>query len=135
MSRAWGYSKKSNECEVSCCDVAKERSGEYYGYGTNLIGLWLLLNSLDPFETTVRVPSMGELSRKLIWLSANNRRDELKEEADLFLSPPAKEYGTLQSDNFDEIDERVFNMQNQEWINSFARILGLYHHSRSPLPV
>jgi len=109
-----------NAKSVICCDVAKESSDEYYGYGTNLSGLWLLVNSLNPFETTVRVPSMGELSRKLIWVSANNRRDGLKDEADLFLSPPVKEYGTLQFDKFDEIVEKGYQYAKPR-VDAFIR--------------
>lgn len=38
---------------VIAVDVAKEVNLEYYEYGNELSGLWLLWNSLNPFVQTV----------------------------------------------------------------------------------
>lgn len=89
--------------KVIAVDVSKEEIHKYYEYGCNLSGFWLLWNSLNPFVKTVRVPSMGELSQKLIWVSAVKHLSKMKDCADLFLSPPVENYGTLEYEKFDEI--------------------------------
>ncbi len=97
--------EQMNAKAAICVDVAKENPSDYYEYGTHISGLWLLLNSLNPFAKTVRVPSMGDLSQRLIWVSAFNHRRSLVDKVDLFLSPPVGNYGTLEFDKFDEIVE------------------------------
>jgi len=97
--------KQMNAKAVICVDVSQEDIEGYYDYGTSLNGFWLLWNSLNPFAETVRVPSMAEISRKLIWVSSVNHRAAVKENADLFLTPPVQQYGTLEFDRFDEIVE------------------------------
>ncbi|GFH50912.1 patatin-domain-containing protein [Chaetoceros tenuissimus] len=88
---------------VIAVDVSKQDDNDFYEYGTSLSGLWLLLNSLNPFKETVRVQSMGDLSQRLIWVSSVNHRSEIMNSVDLFLTPPVGEYGTLEYDKFDEI--------------------------------
>eukprot|EP00546_Thalassionema_frauenfeldii_P019367 CAMPEP_0178906706 /NCGR_PEP_ID=MMETSP0786-20121207/6970_1 /TAXON_ID=186022 /ORGANISM="Thalassionema frauenfeldii, Strain CCMP 1798" /LENGTH=1130 /DNA_ID=CAMNT_0020578435 /DNA_START=61 /DNA_END=3454 /DNA_ORIENTATION=+ len=97
--------EQMNAKAVICVDVAKEDTGNYFNYGTSLNGFWLLVNSLNPFVETVRVPSMGELSHKLIWVSSVNQRESVQANADLFLKPPVQQYGTLDYDKLDEIIE------------------------------
>merc|ERR1719223_1571317 len=81
---------------VIAVDVSPEESQEYYQYGDQLSGFWLLLNSWNPFVKTVRVPSMGELSSKLIWISSKKHLSNVAESVDLFLVPPVEDYGTLE---------------------------------------
>lgn len=100
--------KQMNAKAVICVDVSKESVNDYYEYGTSLSGFWLLLNSLNPFSKTVRVLSMGDLSQKLIWVSCENRRSEVLNSADLFLTPPVSEYGVLDYDKFDEIVQKGY---------------------------
>jgi len=90
---------------VIAVDVSPEDVVEYYDYGSNLSGLWLLWNSWNPFVTTVRVPSMGDLSQKLMWVSSVKHLSTVKENFDLLLTPPVHDYGTLEYDKFDEIYE------------------------------
>uniref|UniRef100_A0A7S1BAF7 PNPLA domain-containing protein n=1 Tax=Corethron hystrix TaxID=216773 RepID=A0A7S1BAF7_9STRA len=85
-------------------DVASEKEVEYYDYGTELSGLWLLWNSWNPFARTVKVPSMGDISQKLAWVNSQRHKESVvRSGVDLFLSPPVGEYGTLEFDKFDEI--------------------------------
>ena len=94
-----------NANAVICVDVSKEDTDGYYEYGTSLSGFWLMVNSLNPFTKTVRVPSMGDLSQKLIWVSSKIHLSEVMNNADLFLTPPVSHYGTLEFDKMDEIVE------------------------------
>jgi len=93
---------------VIAVDVSPESTVEYHDYGSNLSGLWLLLNSFNPFVETVSVPSMGDLSQKLMWVSAMRHLTTAKKSVDLFLTPPVHEYGTLEFDKFDEIYEKSY---------------------------
>jgi len=100
--------KQMNAKAVICVDVSKESVYDYYEYGTSLSGFWLLINSLNPFSKTVRVLSMGDLSQKLIWVSCENRRSEVLNSADLFLTPPVSDFGVLDYDKFDEIVQKGY---------------------------
>jgi lysophospholipid hydrolase len=94
---------------VIAVDVSPEKPIEYFEYGTNLSGFWLLLNSWNPFAKTVRVPSMGELSQKLIWVSSiQHLNTVVNKHVDLFIVPPVEQYGTLEYDKFDEIFEKGY---------------------------
>jgi len=93
---------------VIAVDVSPENTVEYYDYGSNLSGLWLLWNSWNPFVKTVCVPSMGDLSQKLMWVSAMRHLTTANKSVDLFLTPPVHEYGTLEFDKFDEIFEKSY---------------------------
>jgi lysophospholipid hydrolase len=101
--------EQMNAKAVICVDVSKEDDNDFYEYGTSLNGFWLLLNSFNPFTKTVRVPSMGDLSQKLIWVQATKRRSEVTETADLWLAPPVSNYGVLEYDKFDEIVQKGYD--------------------------
>jgi len=101
-------SKQMGARTVIAVDVSPEDIVEYYDYGSNLSGLWLLWNSLNPFVHTVSVPSMGDLSQKLMWVSANKHLTTVKDSFDLLLTPPVHNYGTLEYDKFDEIYEKGY---------------------------
>ena len=61
------------------------------------------MNSWNPFVKTVRIPSMGELSKRLVWINGKRHKQTVSDNCDLFLSPPTHEYGTLDFHLFDEI--------------------------------
>jgi lysophospholipid hydrolase len=88
---------------VIAVDVSGEVTHDYYEYGTHLSGFWILWNSWNPFTKTVRIPSMGELARRLIWVSSLKKSAEVADSVDLFLRPPVQDYGTLDFDKFDDI--------------------------------
>ncbi|TMW64222.1 hypothetical protein Poli38472_012844 [Pythium oligandrum] len=89
---------------VLAVDVGSEPRREYYGYGTALSGWWLLWNKLNPFSKTVIVPSMGDVSAALAYVSSEQHKERMKAECiDLYLRPPVNDYGTLQFDKKDEI--------------------------------
>jgi lysophospholipid hydrolase len=89
---------------VISVDVAAEQEREYYDYGLHLSGWWVLWNSLNPFVKTVKVPSMGDISDMLVWVSADrHRKTVVLSASDLHLKPPVQQYGTLEYDKFDEI--------------------------------
>ena len=93
---------------VIAVDVSPQTERNYYEYGTHLSGWWLLWNSWNPFVTTVQVPSMGDISDTLRWVSSDQHRKQVVHDADLYLTPPVGGYGTLEYDKFDEIIERAY---------------------------
>jgi lysophospholipid hydrolase len=93
---------------VIAVDVLPENKREYYAYGTHLSGWWLLYNSWNPFVTTVKVPSMGDISEMLVWVASERHRKSVKLHSDLHLTPPVSDVGTLEYDRFDEIVEKSY---------------------------
>lgn len=90
--------------KVIAVDVSAEAKTEFYNYGTELSGLWLLCNSWNPFVQTVKVPSMGDINERLSWVSSEiTKKDNIKNKVDLFLRPPVGQFGTLEYDKIDEI--------------------------------
>jgi len=141
--------EQMNAKAVICVDVSKEDTHDYYEYGSSLGGFWLLMNSLNPFVKTVRVPSMGvsccllesfpvstlhlyltttlnmnialqELSQKLIWVSSTNHRSAVMDNVDLFLTPPVHHYGTLEYDKIDEIVQKGYDYAKPR-VDAFIR--------------
>jgi lysophospholipid hydrolase len=96
--------KESGAKMVIAVDVSYEKVEDYYEYGMDLSGWWLIWNSWNPFTKTVRVPSMGDINERLAWISSERyKRHVVENKTDLFLRPPVDDYGTLQFDKFDEI--------------------------------
>lgn len=89
--------------KVIAVDVSREKVPEYFDYGTELSGFWLIYNSWNPFVKTVRVPSMGDINERLSWISAERFKKTNIDKIDLFLSPPVDDYGTLEYSKYDEI--------------------------------
>ncbi len=113
-------SKEFGVRSVIGVDVSREETSDYFQYGCSLSGLWLLWNSWNPFQKTVRVPSMGELSQLLIWVNSSRQQQKLADNCDLFLSPPVHEYGTLDYHRFDEIFELGY-MYSKQKIKEFIK--------------
>lgn len=86
---------------VISVDVAAEQEREYFDYGLHLSGWWVLWNSLNPFVKTVKVPSMGDISDMLVWVSADrHRKTVVLRASDLCLKPPVQQYGKQSPDAF-----------------------------------
>jgi lysophospholipid hydrolase len=106
---------------VIAVHVGRERTREYYEYGTELSGLWLLYNSWNPFVQTVKVPSMGDISRSLAFVSSERTMESvIQNNVDLFLRPPVSHFATLDYDKFDEI-ERVGYEYSKPLIEKWAK--------------
>lgn len=89
---------------IVAVDVGSEPRRDYYAYGTALSGWWLLWNKLNPFAQTVIVPSMGDVSSALAYVSSEQHKERMMAECiDLYLRPPVNGYGTLQFDKMSEI--------------------------------
>lgn len=89
---------------IFAVDVASESCTNFYAYGSTLSGWWVLWNKLNPFTKTVAVPSMGDVSAALAYVSSEQHKDRVKEECvDLYLRPPVKNYGTLEFSKMGEI--------------------------------
>lgn len=91
---------------IVAVDVGSEPRRDYFSYGSSLSGWWLLWNKINPFAKTVSVPSMGDVSVALAYVSSEQHKDRMKAECiDLYLRPPVNEYATLQFDKMEEIIE------------------------------
>lgn len=104
---------------VIAVDVSPDNERLYFEYGTHLSGWWLLWNSWNPFVKTVNVPSMGDISEMLIWVSSEQHRRAVKSCSDLHLTPPIQHIGTLEYDKFDEIVEKSYEYAKpvvDEWV-------------------
>jgi len=93
---------------VITVDVSTECKRKYFEYGTHLSGWWVLWNSWNPFLKTVQVPSMGDISDMLIWVSSEKHRKAVKLVSDLHFTPPIQDVGTLEYDRFDEVVEKSY---------------------------
>jgi len=87
-----------------------------YDYGSSLSGSWLLWNKINPFSETVRVPSMGEISSSLMWVSSERHLESTRRDprVDLFLTPPVQKYGTLEYDKYEEIVEKGYKHAKEQ---------------------
>ncbi|KAK1945045.1 Patatin-like phospholipase domain-containing protein 7 [Phytophthora citrophthora] len=106
---------------IFAVDVASESRTDFYDYGSALSGWWLLWNKLNPFAKTVSVPSMGDVSAALAYVSSEQHKERIKEECiDLYLRPPVKDYGTLEFNKSEEIIQVGYNYalpRIKDWIN------------------
>mmetsp|Transcript_9502 Transcript_9502/g.24119 ORF Transcript_9502/g.24119 Transcript_9502/m.24119 type:complete len:274 (+) Transcript_9502:138-959(+) len=96
---------------IIAVDVAPQESSDtYYNYGSSISGWWLLWNRLNPFSATARVPSMGEISERLVWVSSERQLERVRQNpaVDLYLRPPVANYGTLEFDKYDEIVKKGY---------------------------
>lgn len=92
--------------KIIAVDVSKEEKHQFYNYGVELSGLWLLWNSWNPFLKTVKIPSMSDITERLSWVSSTRaKREIIKDKVDLFLNPPVSHIGTLEYGRYDEIVE------------------------------
>lgn len=105
---------------VIAVDVTQEVILDNYEYGTHLSGWYLLWNSWNPFVKTVKIPSMGDISERLAWVSADRHKKKVKEHIDLFLEPPVANYGVLEYDKFDEIVKLGYEYAKPR-VESFAK--------------
>ena len=113
-----------NASVVISVDVTPESEREYMEYGPHRSGWWLLWNSLNPFVETVKVPSMGDISEMLSWVSSEQHRKNVRQASDLHLVPPVQDVGTLEYDRFDEIIEKSYNYAKpivDEWVARNAK--------------
>lgn len=95
---------ESGAKKVIAVDVSYEKVEDYYEYGMELSGFWLVWNSWNPFIKTVRVPSIGDVNERLAWISSERYKKHVVEnKVDLFLRPPVDDYGTLEFNKYDEI--------------------------------
>uniref|UniRef100_A0A7S2C3C3 PNPLA domain-containing protein n=1 Tax=Octactis speculum TaxID=3111310 RepID=A0A7S2C3C3_9STRA len=99
---------------VIVVDVGAEPPQHYFNFGDALSGWWLLWNKVNIFsgQVSVRVPSMGDISTSLAWVSSQKHYEsvvgDLNSVKDLYLRPPVSKYGTLEFDKFDEIVEHGY---------------------------
>merc|ERR1719343_458037 len=106
---------------VIAVDVSTESKGRYFEYGTHLSGWWVLWNRWNPFVRTVNLPTMGDISDMLIWVSSEQHRRSVKFVSDLHLTPPIQDVGTLEYDKFEEIVQKSYTYSKpivDEWFRN-----------------
>jgi len=96
-----------------------------FDYGASISGWWLLWNKLNPFATTVKVPSMGELTSTLMWVSSERHLDAMRRDprVDLLLRPPVQAYATLEFDKYDEIADKGYRHATEQLSRRMASYL------------
>lgn len=96
--------KKDGLSTVFAVDVSNETVRNYYPYGSSLSGWWLFFNKINPFQETVKVPSMGEVSAALAYVSSRQHKSRVIDESvDVFLKPSVSSFTVLEFDKIDEI--------------------------------
>lgn len=84
-------------------------------------GWWLLWNKINPFVETVVVPSMGDVSASLAYVSSVQHRNQVRRQCtDLYLKVPVEKYSVLQFDKLEELVEIGYTFAKpliREWMH------------------
>ena len=85
------------------------------------------MNKLNPFQTTVQVPSMGGLSQSLAYVCSRQRVSHVKAQyTDLFLKPPVENFTLLQFEKYVELEEIGYTYSKsliEDWMKENANTL------------
>lgn len=74
---------------VIAVDVAIGDNTDPMSYGDSLSGWYVILNSLNPFGSKLKAPTVAEIQSRLAYVSCNNRLEEVKQmEGCLYVQPP-----------------------------------------------
>eukprot|EP01135_Chromosphaera_perkinsii_P000408 Nk52_evm55s78 gene=Nk52_evmTU55s78 len=107
---------------VIAVDVSSADEMNLHDFGDELSGWWLIWNKWNPFQTTVKVPTMGEIQDRLAYLGNVRQMEALKASDDIqYLRPPIEQYGTLQFKSHKDIYETGFKYGKaivQDWIDN-----------------
>ncbi|XP_050544185.1 neuropathy target esterase sws-like isoform X2 [Daktulosphaira vitifoliae] len=91
---------------VLAIDVGSQDDMDFTNYGDSLSGFWLLWKKLNPFTTSVKVPSLPDIQSRLAYVSCVRKLEVVKSsEYCQYIRPPIDKYKTLQFASFEEIKE------------------------------
>jgi hypothetical protein len=83
--------------------------------GDSLSGWWLLWKNINPFASKVRIPNISDIQSQLAYLSCEKMLLEIKRQKYCrYMSPPVKQYGTLEFGSFDAIFQTGYDYGMKE---------------------
>ncbi|CAF3432687.1 unnamed protein product [Rotaria socialis] len=91
---------------VLAVDVGAQDEQNFYNFGDQLSGWWLLYKRWNIWSTPVKVPELSEIQTRLAYVSCQRQLEIVKNSNYCeYLRPPIDRYRTLQFGSFDEIRE------------------------------
>jgi lysophospholipid hydrolase len=96
---SWNPFAKTVKASIAT-EYATRLDGDFVRSGFETIDSLVCLSA-----SIQQIPSMGDISERLAWVSADRHKKKAKADSDLFLEPPVGNYGVLEYDKFDEIVE------------------------------
>ncbi|UJR38136.1 hypothetical protein I4U23_030815 [Adineta vaga] len=89
---------------VIAVDVGAQDEQNFYNFGDQLSGWWLLYKRWNIWSTPVKVPELSEIQTRLAYVSCQRQLEIVKNSNFCeYLRPPIDRYRTLQFNAFDEI--------------------------------
>ncbi|CAF0985449.1 unnamed protein product [Adineta ricciae] len=89
---------------VLAVDVGAQDEQNFYNFGDQLSGWWLLYKRWNIWSTPVKVPELSEIQTRLAYVSCQRQLEIVKNSNFCeYLRPPIDRYRTLQFGLFDEI--------------------------------
>jgi len=95
---------------VFACDVGSIDDNSPRNFSDSVSGWWLLLNRWNPFSNARHVPAITEIQSRLAYVSSVKTLEDAKVTPGcLYLQMPVQEYGTLQFNQFEEIQKKGYH--------------------------
>ncbi|KAJ7922907.1 hypothetical protein B0H13DRAFT_1982259 [Mycena leptocephala] len=95
---------------VFACDVGSLDDNTPRNFGDTVSGWWLLINRWNPFSNARLVPPITEIQSRLAYVSSVKTLEDAKvTRGCLYISMPVQEYGTLQFNKFEEIQNKGYD--------------------------
>ncbi|KAF9225342.1 patatin-domain-containing protein [Gyrodon lividus] len=94
---------------VLAADVGSIDDNSPRNFGDSVSGWWLVLNRWNPFSNARSIPAITEIQSRLAYVSSVRTLEEAKvARGCLYMQMPVQEYGTLQFNKFDEIEQKGY---------------------------
>ncbi|KAF8841901.1 patatin-domain-containing protein [Paxillus ammoniavirescens] len=94
---------------VFAADVGSIDDNSPRNFGDSVSGWWLVLNRWNPFSNARSIPAITEIQSRLAYVSSVRTLEEAKvARGCLYMQVPVQEYGTLQFNKFDEIEQKGY---------------------------
>jgi len=89
---------------VLAVDVGAQDEQNFYNFGDQLSGWWILYKRWNIWSTPVKIPELSEIQTRLAYVSCQRQLEIVKNSSYCeYLRPPIDRYRTLQFGSFDEI--------------------------------
>ena len=98
---------------VLAIDIGSKDDDNFFNYGDELSGWWLLWKKWNRWSTPVKVPDLTEIQSRLAYVSCQRGLETVKNsDYCTYMRPPIDRYRTLQFNNYDEIRVCPFNSRS-----------------------
>merc|ERR1711871_91594 len=111
--------KARGAATIIAVDVGRGPVVNYSTYGESLSGWAILANRLNPFTPKWAVPSAGDVSSALAYMSHYQLQSKTEQLADLYLRPPVQQFSVLQFEQSQKIEQIGYEYameQIDQWI-------------------